>query len=121
MEVMDEQEEDWLEHLNVMKSRGKGAPKKKRTAAGKIYPDWSTLLDALLTSYRIEEIQQEAMMSVCGAGDWRCLATLVGTVYHVHHIAFQKAFGKYIMSAYIAWTWRLVVRATLIQYKDTIW
>jgi hypothetical protein len=36
---MDEQEEDWLEHLNVMKSRGKGAPKKKRTAAGKIYPD----------------------------------------------------------------------------------
>jgi small subunit ribosomal protein S33 len=33
-EVIDEEEEDWLEHLNVAKSRGKGAPKKKRTAAG---------------------------------------------------------------------------------------
>ncbi|KAF2680252.1 mitochondrial ribosomal protein-like protein of the small subunit [Lentithecium fluviatile CBS 122367] len=32
-EVMDDAEEDWLEHLNVAKSRGKGAPKKKRTAA----------------------------------------------------------------------------------------
>jgi hypothetical protein len=41
MEVMDEQEEDWLEHLNVMKSRGKGAPKKKRTAAGEMYPNLS--------------------------------------------------------------------------------
>jgi len=35
-EVIDDEEEDWLEHLNVAKSRGKGAPKKKRTAAGKI-------------------------------------------------------------------------------------
>lgn len=32
-ELIDEEEEDWLEHLNVAKSRGKGAPKKKRTAA----------------------------------------------------------------------------------------
>ncbi|KAK7190165.1 hypothetical protein DPSP01_008000 [Paraphaeosphaeria sporulosa] len=31
--VMDEQEEDWLEHLGVAKSRGKSPPKKKRTAA----------------------------------------------------------------------------------------
>ncbi|OAL51199.1 mitochondrial ribosomal protein-like protein of the small subunit [Pyrenochaeta sp. DS3sAY3a] len=31
--LIDEEEEDWLEHLNVAKSRGKGAPKKKRTAA----------------------------------------------------------------------------------------
>lgn len=34
-EIIDEEEEDWLEHLNVAKSRGKGTPKKKRTAAGK--------------------------------------------------------------------------------------
>jgi hypothetical protein len=34
-QIIDEDEEDWLEHLNVAKSRGKGAPKKKRTAAGK--------------------------------------------------------------------------------------
>ncbi|CAN9387072.1 unnamed protein product [Alternaria sp. RS040] len=32
-QIIDEEEEDWLEHLNVAKSRGKGAPKKKRTAA----------------------------------------------------------------------------------------
>ncbi|KAL6704595.1 hypothetical protein ACN47E_008105 [Coniothyrium glycines] len=32
-ELIDEDEEDWIEHLNVAKSRGKGPPKKKRTAA----------------------------------------------------------------------------------------
>ncbi|KAH8724785.1 mitochondrial ribosomal subunit S27-domain-containing protein [Phaeosphaeriaceae sp. PMI808] len=32
-EILDEEEEDWLEHLNVARSRGKGTPKKKRTAA----------------------------------------------------------------------------------------
>ncbi|KAJ4353931.1 uncharacterized protein N0V89_005662 [Didymosphaeria variabile] len=31
--ILDEQEEDWLEHLNVARSRGKAPPKKKRTAA----------------------------------------------------------------------------------------
>jgi small subunit ribosomal protein S33 len=36
-QIIDEEEEDWLEHLNVAKSRGKGAPKKKRTAAGKTH------------------------------------------------------------------------------------
>lgn len=34
-DVMDEDEEDWVEHLNIARSRGKGPPKKKRTAAGK--------------------------------------------------------------------------------------
>lgn len=33
-ELLDEEEEDWLEHLNVARSRGKSVPKKKRTAAG---------------------------------------------------------------------------------------
>jgi small subunit ribosomal protein S33 len=33
-EIMDEKEEDWLEHLGVAKSRGKSPPKKKRTAEG---------------------------------------------------------------------------------------
>jgi small subunit ribosomal protein S33 len=33
-ETYDEFEEDRLEHLQIAKSRGKGAPKKKRTAAG---------------------------------------------------------------------------------------
>lgn len=57
--LIDEEEEDWLEHLNVAKSRGKGAPKKKRTAAGK----WGeeTITGRPLTCGRIEEIQQEAI------------------------------------------------------------
>jgi hypothetical protein len=33
-ETYNEHEEDRLEHLQIAKSRGKGAPKKKRTAAG---------------------------------------------------------------------------------------
>lgn len=32
--LLDDDEEDWLEHLNVARSRGKVVPKKKRTAAG---------------------------------------------------------------------------------------
>ena len=35
METWDDDEEDRLEHLVLVKQRGKGAPKKKRTAAGK--------------------------------------------------------------------------------------
>jgi hypothetical protein len=35
-ETYNEHEEDRLEHLQIAKSRGKGAPKKKRTAAGEI-------------------------------------------------------------------------------------
>jgi hypothetical protein len=34
-ELMDEKEEDWLEHLTIARSRGKENPKKKKTAAGK--------------------------------------------------------------------------------------
>ena len=32
--MYDDKEEDRLEHLQITKARGKGAPKKKRTAAG---------------------------------------------------------------------------------------
>lgn len=35
METWDDDEEDRLEHLALAKQRGKGAPKKKRTADGK--------------------------------------------------------------------------------------
>ena len=35
-ELIDDAEEDWIEHLNVARSRGKVTPKKKRTAAGEI-------------------------------------------------------------------------------------
>ena len=40
-ELLDEEEEDWLEHLNVARSRGKSVPKKKRTAAGKSLPGYT--------------------------------------------------------------------------------
>lgn len=36
-EMYDEEEEDRLEHIQIAKSRGKGAPKKKKTAAGRNY------------------------------------------------------------------------------------
>ncbi|KAK4694986.1 small subunit ribosomal protein S33, partial [Lecanoromycetidae sp. Uapishka_2] len=35
METWDDDEEDRLEHIALAKQRGKGAPKKKRTADGK--------------------------------------------------------------------------------------
>lgn len=35
VEIYDNFEEDRLEHIQIAKSRGKGAPKKKKTAAGK--------------------------------------------------------------------------------------
>jgi hypothetical protein len=34
-EILCDKEEDWLEHQQIARSRGKGNPKKKRTAAGK--------------------------------------------------------------------------------------
>lgn len=34
VEIYDNFEEDRLEHIQIAKSRGKGAPKKKKTAAG---------------------------------------------------------------------------------------
>ncbi|OCK82819.1 hypothetical protein K432DRAFT_292372 [Lepidopterella palustris CBS 459.81] len=32
-DVPDDEEDEWLEHMQIAKSRGKGPPKKKRTAA----------------------------------------------------------------------------------------
>lgn len=36
-QMYNEKEEDRLEHIQVLKAKGKGAPKKKRTAAGEFY------------------------------------------------------------------------------------
>jgi hypothetical protein len=64
-EIIDDEEEDWLEHHQLARARGKGTPKKKRTAAGT-----STRKNAndlyMLTISRIEEIQQ-AQVSARGA------------------------------------------------------
>lgn len=51
-ETYNEFEEDRLEHLQIAKSRGKGAPKKKRTAAGEsveILQSVSAVLNTMLT------------------------------------------------------------------------
>lgn len=45
METWDDDEEDRLEHLLLAKQRGKGAPKKKRTAEGESFS--SCLVGAL--------------------------------------------------------------------------
>ena len=56
-QIIDEEEEDWVEHLNVATSRGKGTPKKKRTAAGRKIRERHVVKTLILG--RIEEIQQE--------------------------------------------------------------
>ena len=35
--IIDEKEEDWVEHLTIARSRGKPNPTKKKTAAGMLY------------------------------------------------------------------------------------
>jgi hypothetical protein len=55
-EIIDEEEEDWLEHLNVARSRGKGTPKKKRTAAGKSRSRVDC--NRMLIDSRIQKVQQ---------------------------------------------------------------
>jgi hypothetical protein len=59
-------EEDRLEHLQIAKSRGKGAPKKKRTAAGETgkYPQLAPVAAeriVILTglTHREQEVQQQ--------------------------------------------------------------
>lgn len=62
-ETYNEFEEDRLEHLQIAKSRGKGAPKKKRTAAGKIerkVRGAQEIRHAVLTTHhREQEVQQQ--------------------------------------------------------------
>ncbi|WEW56316.1 hypothetical protein PRK78_001759 [Emydomyces testavorans] len=49
LETWDDYEEDRLEALQIAKMRGKGAPKKKRTAAGEILRLIIFLLAAIMT------------------------------------------------------------------------
>lgn len=55
-EIIDDDEEDWLEHLQVGRSRGKGAPKKKRTAAGTLTCIRGRVI--MLIKNRVKEVQQ---------------------------------------------------------------
>lgn len=62
-EMYNELEEDRLEHLQIAKSRGKGAPKKKRTAAGMDMREMQAIAwrrSQLLTAvHREQEVQQQ--------------------------------------------------------------
>jgi len=53
--MYDTEEEDRLEHIQIAKSRGKGAPKKKRTAAGE---SWSCI--NMVVGTRMLMIEQRA-------------------------------------------------------------
>jgi small subunit ribosomal protein S33 len=81
-ETYNQFEEDRLEHLQIAKSRGKGAPKKKRTAAGKIR--WKTQVSrgprlAVLTGFT-----QRARSSTARRGNERILGFHTG----IHCAAF---------------------------------
>lgn len=48
IDTWDEKEEDRIDHLNAAKARGKGAPRKKRSADGE-----SLLLECLASDSRV--------------------------------------------------------------------
>jgi small subunit ribosomal protein S33 len=62
-EILDDKEEDWLEHLGVAKSRGKSPPKKKRTAEGELMLARRGRGDA--DRRRIQEEQEEEVGLAC--------------------------------------------------------
>lgn len=77
-ELYDNFEEDRLEHIQIAKSRGKGAPKKKRTAAGEYFSRrsigsewWSGILTSVLLQ-KAERIRRERRGSGAddGGEDW---------------------------------------------------
>lgn len=87
-EILDDDEEDWLEHLNVARSRGKATPKKKRTAAG----TFTRIVDThtwLLTCRRIEEVQQEEV------GDYTLRYSVVGRIVYLLYKTALIAYLPY--------------------------
>ena len=55
VEMYDQLEEERLEHIQIMKARGKGAPKKKKTATGEY-----TILVCSLTTYILADAGTES-------------------------------------------------------------
>lgn len=73
-ETFDDFEEDRLEHLQIAKSRGKGAPKKKKSAAGELCCGYRKQGRGRLTMVRREQEEcQEAEVVVQRRAlhDWR--------------------------------------------------
>jgi hypothetical protein len=73
--MYDEKEEDRLEHLQVLKAKGKGAPKKKKTAEGE-YSTRNVVSLGLLTAY----LQNRGERSR-GDDDMDIWVRLAGSVY----------------------------------------
>jgi hypothetical protein len=59
LEFDDEKEEERLESIKLKKARGKGAPKKRRSAAGMFIFFLVMLLEWVLMRCRIKEIAEE--------------------------------------------------------------
>jgi hypothetical protein len=98
-EIIDEDEEDWLEHHGVARSRGKGTPKKKRTAAGKLM--WDSLVRRVLTAGRIEEVQQ-AQVSERNATA-RLTAVCRACIYTVNEALDGAIYGRYRFCTDFKW------------------
>lgn len=84
-ETFDDFEEDRLEHLQIAKSRGKGAPKKKKSAAGEFRGDKGHryISEDGLTSWRREQEERQE-------------AEVVAMRSHQHEWSFGYA-GRVIM------------------------
>lgn len=83
-EILDDEEEDWLEHLNVARSRGKATPKKKRTAAG-------TFMQKHRKPDGIVDNLQSRRSSTRGSK--RTHATRYSARRDTVHLLYQKASG----------------------------
>jgi small subunit ribosomal protein S33 len=75
-ETYNEFEEDRLEHLQIAKSRGKGAPKKKRTAAGEIMRRNQTVSEPRYSVLTV--VTQRARSSTARRGNDRILGFETG-------------------------------------------
>jgi hypothetical protein len=92
---MDEDEEDWLEHLNVARSRGKAPPKKKRTAAG----EWGNsreegALGMLRTMLTVTQSRRSSIRGGRCVKSWcRIMQRVGGFVHWLYHKASGMASG----------------------------
>ena len=84
-EILDDEEEDWLEHLNVARSRGKATPKKKRTAAGRFMEEYRN-------SDRVVDNLQSRRSSTRGSK--RMHATRYLSRRDTVHLLYKKASGS---------------------------
>ena len=81
----DEKEEERLESLKLKKARGKGAPKKRRSAAGMLLSIFMVVIWMLMRC-RIEEVAEEEAEGSCGL-----------RVARIEQLEFENHYGKVVM------------------------